>query len=462
MSYTDGYDPIDENPGENGKPHTCRFQVHRVFVYSALSLSYAICLFIRICPSIVEKDMAKDYGISDLSKMGIFTSLYFYSYGAVQPFIGLLVDVVEPGYIVGVSQLLAAIGTLICGRGNSFQVGCVGRVLVGFGCGPTYVAINRCLVNWFSPRWYPLMLGIVHAIGNVGYLCAQGPLAVLSNHIGWRGCFYGLAVIGGVVGILDLLVVRGNPLVFGYKPVNPLMKRNTNEMPLKEKCQVLGKNFVTVCKSWPLWMCVAYAILTNGPFYNINGNWGSQWLQDVLGFTKEKSGYIMMSITISGIFGSLIIPPIADLVKSRKLVLVVTSLGSVGFLGFGFLKQGVAAWVICLLFSIESIFGSTCSITYSMGVEYFDPKLAGAAVGLMNTFLFFISAVYQAISSAIIAKYGTAENDLVYTSKGYFWGLWVFSASSYFLSVIVGIFMKKDKRHTPAPEDLTQSLASTE
>ena len=445
MNYASNFDATEDDDATHEKPHDLRFRLHRLLVYVSLSLSYAICLFLRICPSIVEKDMARYYGISDLSKMGMFTSLYFYSYGAVQPFTGLFADVMEPGYIVGCSQLIAAAGTAICCLANSFTVGCVGRVLVGFGCGPTYVATNRCLVNWFPARWYPLMLGIVHAIGNVGYICAQGPLAMLSEKVGWQWCFNGLAVIAILVGILDLLAVRGNPLIFNYKPVNPLMKKNACELPAKEKFKILGENFKTVCKSWPLWLCVAYAILANGPFYNINGNWGSQWLMDVLGYSQVTAGNTMMSFTIAGIFGSLLIPWIADLVKSRKLVLIVTAFLSISFLGFGFLKRGVAVWIVCTLFSIQAIISSTCSILYSMGVEYLDPNLAGAAVGLMNTFLFFVSAVYQELSSVIIEHYGQSTNDLAYTSEGYLWGLWVFSACSYFLAFIVAIFMKKDK-----------------
>ena len=57
------------------KEHNIRFQIHRISLYILLSLSYAICLFFRSCPSMVADKMADDYNV-DKSDIGIFTSNY--------------------------------------------------------------------------------------------------------------------------------------------------------------------------------------------------------------------------------------------------------------------------------------------------------------------------------------------------------------------------------------------------
>ena len=422
------------------KPHNWRFHIHRLAIYGLLLLSYAISLFHRICPSIVEKDMAASYGTS-LASLGIFTSLYFYSYGAIQPFTGLLADVIEPGYLMGATQLVAAAGTVTCGLSNSLTVGSVGRILVGFGCGPTFVCANRCMVNWFSPEWYAFSLGILYSGGSCGYLLAQTPLAAFSERFGWRWAFNGLGIVGAVVGIVDMFVVRGNPCRFRYKPANPLVSRDSRSRPIKELCIALCRNFKTVSKSWKVWVYICYGCLISGPAYNISGNWGSQWLMDVLGYTKTQAANVLMTQTITSIVAHFMVP-IANLFKKKKIIFILCSLVSIGWIGCGFMKQGIAIWIVCVVFGIGQMLGCVGPILYSIAINNFDQDQAATVIGLINTFVFFVSAAYQLISSVIISKFGStgSPESLSYTSTGYFWGLWVFTTASFFVSMILGIF----------------------
>ncbi|OHS96632.1 transporter [Tritrichomonas foetus] len=427
------------------KPHTIKFQLHRVAVFLLLSFSYAICLFLRSCPSIVADKMAIDYEVNK-SDIGIFTSIYFYTYGVVQPFVGLSVDVAEPGFIIGGSLFVASIGTFISGAGKTLLIGCIGRALVGFGCGPVYVSVNRCLINWFDVHSYPLILGIVHSIGSLGYLGAQGPLAYMAGAIGWRMSFYSLGIAGFVFCILSFIFVRGNPVVFKYLPVNAELGKNAADTPLKEKFVILFKNFKVVICSYHLWLCIIYAILTNGPFYDINGMWCTQFLEDVFDYSDKKAGNTMMSMTISGIIGNVAIAPICYLFKTRKWVLVVTAiLCAAVTVIFVFVKEALSLVVVCVIFFFYAFIGSNCSVLYSLAVDYFDHKIAGSAVGLMNMFLFIISAVYIAISSKILDIYGKVPGTEKYTFEGYKYGLWVFNTASYALGGVIGLFMKEEK-----------------
>ena len=64
----------------------------------------------------------------------------------------------------------------------------------------------------------------------------------------------------------------------------------------------------------------------------------------------------------------------------------------------------------------------------------------------MNTFLFLVSAVYLAISSKLIAKYGTIEGSQnKYSFKGYQIGLWAVTVISYGLGGIVSFFIPEKK-----------------
>lgn len=455
MNYTD-FSETEEPAFE--KPHNCWFKFHRLVIYILLLSSYAISLFHRICPSIVEKDMAESYGVTSLASMGVFTSLYFYSYGVVQPFTGLLADVTEPGYLMGVTQLIASAGTIICGLSKSFMIGCVGRVIVGLGCGPTFVCANRCMVNWFPPNWYSFVLGLMYAGGSCGYLLAQGPLAAFSEKFGWRWAFNGLAIIGAAIAILDMLIVRGNPTKFKYRPVNTQVEHEKTARPIKELCITLFRNFKTVSRSWKLWLYITYGCLVSGPIYDIGGNWGAQWLMDVLRYTKQQSGTVLMTQTVASIIGHAVVPPIGNLFKYKKFMFIFSSLIQVGYLAFGFLKDGVAIWIVCLIFAVLSVCGCIGPTLFSIAINNFDHNQAATVIGMVNTFVFFISAGYQLVSSVVIAKFGSSGSpeSLCYTKEGYFWGLWVFSAASYGVASILGAFIEAP----PDPPKDSEALLS--
>lgn len=446
------------------KPLDTRFKIHRFFIFVLLLLSYAMVLFDRNCPSIVAEDIAKDYHV-DKDRIGIFTSIYYYTYAVLQPFAGLFADVTEPGYIITGSQFFAAIGTIICGVSKNITIGSLGRCLVGLGCGPTYVCVCRCLVNWYKLENYAIVLGVLHSLGSIGYLIAQFPLAWLSELIGWRWSFLSLGFVGIGIAVLDLIFTRGNPVAFGYEPINQTLSQNAAEIPVKAKFFKLIRNFKTVCMHCSYWLCVLYSFLTNGPFYDMNGMWASQYLIDIYSMSEKTAGLIMTSMTVGSIIGSVAIPPVCEHFRSKKWPLVISSaMGAAVALIFVFVKINLSGqslyWTLAAIFFGFALTSSVTSIYIALACSYFDPKLAGSAIGVLNTFTFIVSAIYQAISSAIIHKYPAGEYK--YQLIGYVYGVWLFSAISFIISAIIGAIMKDAAEFNiePAEDDLMISTRS--
>lgn len=177
------------------------FQAVRIFCYGEICLLYMLVFFNRLCPSVVAESMAADYGV-EKAELGVFSSVFFYPYALLQPFAGTLADLMEAGYIIGFSQLLAAIGAVIVRASNGIGLGCFGRFLTGFGCGPTSGLILRSVVNWFPFSIYPHISGLLLALGSVGGMIGQAPLAAVAEARGWRWCFYGIGIIGGALSLI--------------------------------------------------------------------------------------------------------------------------------------------------------------------------------------------------------------------------------------------------------------------
>ena len=455
MEIEDIHDPAESPPAPEPEPekktlHGAGFHVRRVFVYICIALLYALVFFQRTCPSIVAASMAEDYGV-EKSALGIFSSIFFYPYGLIQPFAGLLSDIVEPAFVIGGSQLLAAVGACICGASNGMGVGCFGRFLVGLGCGPTYVPVCRCILNWFPLRFYPHMVGLLLAIGGVGGIIAQGPLATIAEALGWRAAFYIVGGIGGFLSILCLIFVRGNPTAHGYPPVNKDLATVDVELTCKDRMKLLWQNFKKVVRYKWFWVVVIYCIFSSGPYFDISGLWASPYLQDVFGMDTQKSGDAVISLSIGLIVGSLAIPPISSAVHTRKWVLCATCsvafAVSLSFLLVSHEKINYVALYFMFIF-IGMTTNSMTSVAYPLVREYYHPAVAGTAVGCANIFTFLSSAVYQTISSEIIKRFGFQEGSTTkYTVEGYKWGLWLVCTISFGIAAVV-IAITRDTRFT--------------
>jgi len=100
------------------KPHDSSFKTKRSLGFFVLAVLYSLVFFHRVNPSIVADDMAIEYNISK-APLSVFSSMYFYPYALIQPFAGLLSDVLEPSYLIGVSHIVSSIGSALCGYSDN-------------------------------------------------------------------------------------------------------------------------------------------------------------------------------------------------------------------------------------------------------------------------------------------------------------------------------------------------------
>lgn len=439
----------DDEDFEKAKRPTS-FHVRRILGFINYCILYALVFFHRMCPSILSADMAADYKVP-IKDMSIFSSLYFYPYAILQPFAGLLADIVDPAIVIGICQFVASIGGIICGFSQTITVGYIGRFLVGFGCGPTYVPITRTIANWFPLRLYAQMCGLALAIASCGGIVAQGPLSSFSQKVGWRWAFYGIGGLGLIFSITQLIFVRGDPTTHGYKPVNKdlIKKAGESETTFKQKLALLWHHFKQVVSNPWIWVVNVYTVFCSGPYFDVSGMWAGPYLTDCYGYSKTKVGNSLIALSIGLIIGSICVPPISSLFKTRKWILCITAaISTVSLVIFAILGPKIKFGGVIVLFLLLGMFSyAQTNICYPLVREYFHPSMAGSAVGCVNIFTFLSSAIFQNISGEVIAKYpfadGEKPNESANTEKGYKIGLWTICACAMAVSTITIAFAKE-------------------
>lgn len=456
LSFTENPDYVSsksENPQKETKEH---FQLRRTFIFLLIALVDMTVFFQRACPTVVTDELARAYHVQ-VSQLGVFTSMFYIPYSLLQPFAGLLADVIEPSFIIGASIFVASVGAVICGLSESLFIGCIGRVVVGVGCGLIYSPCNRIILNWFPIKHYSKILGVFLFIAGLGNFLAQTPLTLLSAIIGWRWCFFSIAIVATFLALLMVCFVRGSLVDYGYLPVNE--HTSLSELPVNEKVNHLLKNLRTIISNSNFWLIAIFIFFGNGTFYNVTGIWGGPYLKENLGYDPIKASNALLGLSIGANCGSLLNPYVAEFVfKSKKRAIFLEAMLAILCcipLGFFPEKLNFLA-VISLLTVFAYTTSGVGSITYSYGVEFFSHSCGASVNGCLNCFAFLSLIIFMPLTGQILDHFGSLpDNNDIHNPDGFKYGLWLFNICGLSLGAFMLLFVKKPKSLVEEENDST-------
>ncbi|EAY02439.1 Major Facilitator Superfamily protein [Trichomonas vaginalis G3] len=428
---------------ETDNPNLARPCMYQFRKWSSIffgAFSYIFVYFHRFSTAVLADEMAKDFNVPK-DKIGILASMYFWPYGLIQPFIGSLADIVEPGYMIGCANLISAIGTLICSFSPNLTVCCVGRLLVGLGCSSIFVPTNKIGANWFSSREFRFFSGCMIGVGGVGSLLSQYPLSLLGHAIGWRTCLRGTAILGFILSIIAFLLVRGHPAKFGFRGHTPLMPTPGFTTIFVQLFQNIGK----MIKIGNFWLLALYMFFAPGVFMVVSSLWGVPYLENIIHLSHNSASFLQMSISCSLIIGSPTIPIIAEFTGSRKWTLFgVCGMAAACCTYLALYGQNSPVWAIALLYFLSG-YGASANQGCALALfkEFADDSLAATLVGGGNTPPFIGGAILQILSSAIIGTFDHTQTN--YPVEAYALGLWGLSAICCFLAMFFVLFLREPK-----------------
>ena len=461
---------LDDSPIAPKPEEKKGFKCRRFLIFFLMNINHNLLFFQRSIPSIISASMADSYHC-EVADLGVFSSMFFYPYAAVQPFAALLADVIEPGYLLCASTLIASTGALICGLSKTLFIGSIGRFLVGFGSAPIYSVCCRCIANWVPLKYYSRTVGFYIAFVSLGSLIAQGPFSLISDMVPWQWCFLTLSIIGFILAILIGIFVRGNPIKLGFNSVNLETAIDHSGTGIKTQLRQLLHNIRTVMSNWSFWTMSAFNFLLNGPFYTIQGMWSGPYLRDILSFSDPQTGNVIMGTSIGGTIGSAILPLLAEFFKAKKwFVLTSTLISMISLVPFIFFNDMHFILIFALFFIYGMFSNAITNVAYPIVREYYHASVSATAVGCLNSFSFAGSAVCQLLVGEFIKSYGVEVDGVIkYTVEGYRNCLWIPSVVLTFVSAICLIVSKdvpsskkKDNQNIDSNDNLTSQLLSND
>ena len=433
--------------GDEETQSSREFQVRRWTSFVICALCYMLVHFHRYSPSVLADEMSRALGVS-ISQLGIFSSMYYWSYAVMQPFVGCFADVIEPGYILGVSGLCSALGSLVCGLSSNFALSSVARFLVGIGCACPYCSTTRFMANWFSPRAFYIMTSVLFCLGGIGGLLSQKPLIALGTLIGWRYSLILIAGLGAVFSILAFIFVRSSPVHYGMKPIDGTACPQGE--PLCSMMKKIPKNFLSVVKIGRFWIHSVSVFFSTSCYQNVSGMWAVPYLMDVFGYSTDKASTITLALLVVMVFGSPMLGAISVRFRMTKwLQVICVAIAIVCETAFVIWTDAIPEPALYPLFFVFGVCTtSTQSFTLPMYKDMVAPELAATVSGCGNMFIFLGSAIAQSCTAAFLSLFG----DSPYSAHAYRCGLWGFCLGSCLLSLIAAVILPMPKPPPPAEQ----------
>jgi len=271
----------------------------------ALCTAFMLSQAYRTVGAIMAAPLAAEFSLS-AQALGIFSGAFHFSFGAMQLFMGIGIDLHGVRRTVLVAFPLAIVGALVSATASHFSVLVAGQVLVGIGCAPAFLVCTVFIARHFPSVRFASVSGLVLGIGGLGMLLTGTPLAWLVQDHSWRMGFVVLAVASALAWIAIAAVVRDPlPTRDGPRESVPAALRQFGALLLMP--HTLG--------------IMALGAVTYAAFISLRGLWLGPLLMSRHGYSLVQSGNVALVVSVVSLFG----PPLfgrfdSDGPRRRRIV----------------------------------------------------------------------------------------------------------------------------------------------
>lgn len=237
-------------------------------IFLPFAAGYYFSYFLRNVNAVIAPELTRELGVS-AADLGLLTSAYLLTFGAVQLPLGLALDRYGARRVEASLLLVAAAGCALFAVGTSLTELAVARALIGFGVSACLMASFKAFSQWFGAARQASLNAAIMAAGGLGALTASTPLSWAIPQFGWRAVFLAL----GVAGLAVAAGIFSTPDKQGGVQGEPLAR------------QIAG--LASVLTSRAFWRYAPQSMLIIGGFMALQGLWAVPWLMNFSGLSRE-------------------------------------------------------------------------------------------------------------------------------------------------------------------------------
>lgn len=322
--------------------------------------------------SSLNRDLMAAFDVN-ATRLGILSSTYFYANVIFLLPAGQLLDRFSTRKIILIALSLCILGTYFFSLTDNLWMAAFFRFITGIGSAFCFLSSIRLASRWFPANHMALISGLIVTMAMLGGWVAQEPFSWVIEHLGWRAAVRTDVVLGLVILLLIVFIVRDRP---------------QGQDATAEKAHLKNLGYVASIKlaygKRQNWFGGLYTSLSNLSLFLLGAVWGSLFLEQVHGFTREQSTMITGMIFFGTVFGSPLAGFISDKIGLRKLPMKVGALISLVLVCMLIYMPHLNIPSLMIIFFLLGLISSTQVISYPLIAESNPEQITAMSVSVVS------------------------------------------------------------------------------
>lgn len=352
--------------------------------------------------------LMRDFSIEACS-FGVLAACYYYTYSICQVPIGILLDHAGPKRVLRVAIILCSLGTLFFSMAPNFWMAALGRTLIGFGAASAFLGTVRLGTLWFPPDRLAVFVGVTIALGKLGGISANLPLALLIEYFDWRFAMVILAFVGMAIAALVWLFVKDGP-------ADQLPPRTTKGW------DDVGPSLIMIMKSPGVWWISIYGCLMYVPLSAFADVWGVSFLMTLHDIDKSTASGAISLLFIGAGVGAPIIALFSDFLRKRQFPMFLSAVFSLIVNGMLIFTPGLSLFTSMVLLFLIGFALTGQTLVFAAATEIMPPYISGTVTGFVNMVVMIGGVILQPLIGWLLdwAWDGVKESGVpIYTLTDY-------------------------------------------
>jgi MFS family permease len=267
----------------------------------------------------------------------------------------------------------------------------LGRTLIGAGGAFGFVGSMVLAGAWFPPHRFAFLSGLSLAIGVLGGVSGQAPLALLVEAEGWRASMLMLAAGALVLSLLTWFITRDRP---------PGAAPSASAGP-HERAPILAALWQVARRPQTLVIALFTGLIT-GPALAFGGLWGVPYAMAAYGVSRPAAAFAVSSILIGFVVGGPMWGWVSDRIGLRKLPVIAAAVFCTATMAALLYVPELSFDAFRLLLFANGFGGGAMSVSYALAREHNPQGGSGAALGLVNMLAVASGAVLQPVIGLLL------------------------------------------------------------
>jgi len=371
-------------------------------IFLLCSLHLFISQLYRTTNAVLAPWLIKDLYL-DTEGLGLLSAGFFYAFALTQIPISIFLDKVGAKRLMIGLSFVGMAGAIMFSLAQDLGMGLAGRLLLGVGMACNLMGPLKLLMEWFPPRTFATLSGLLYAIGTLGNIVAATPLVLLVEQFGWRLSFQAIIAVHLLLTLMLFWVVQDRP---AEKMLNPL--------PVAKGLRPasLFGNLGIVMHSKDYWIISAGTFVRYGTHAALQTLWAGPLLMEVLRFSPLQAGNILLMMNIGLILGGPLWGAVSDRIFETPKWVIAGGLLMLALITFILraLPPGTSTFVAGATFLAFGIASASGLHVYAHIKALVPKEMAGAAMSGTNIFTMMGPAVFlQGLGIAMQGFYPEAS-----------------------------------------------------